>query len=111
MSLVPTPLRGFGTTGPPPPKAREQRKLGMLTVAWYPPSGVKPQELHKMQKPITPHNTRRVESVLLISRDLPKTAWISVKSLSFSKDLHKPPGHAGRRKTTISGVCEREPPA
>ena len=69
---------------------------------------MKSQELHKLQRLITPYNTRKTELVLLISRDLPKTAWISVKSLSFSKDLRKPPWRAGRRKTTISGVVGSE---
>jgi excisionase family DNA binding protein len=72
---------------------------------------VKPRELHKLQRLITPYNTRKTELVLLISRDLPKTVWISVKSLSFSKDLRKPPWRAGRRKTTTRGVCEGESPA
>ena len=65
---------------------------------------MKSQELHKLQRLITPYNIRKTELVLLLSRDLQKTAWISVKSLSFSKDLRKPPWRAGRRKTTISGV-------
>ena len=72
---------------------------------------MKSQELHKLQRLITPYNTRKTELVLLISRDLLKTAWISIKSLSFPKDLRKPPWRAGRRKTTISGVCEGESPA
>jgi hypothetical protein len=70
---------------------------------------VKSQELHKLQRLITPYNTRKTELVLLISRDLPKTAWISVKSLSFSKDLRKPRGvQEGARPPPV--VCVRESP-
>ena len=109
MSLVPTPLRGSGTTGLPPHEGRETGKAGAAAGWWRTTSGVEFQELHKLQRLITPYNTRKTELVLLISRDLPKTAWISVKSLSFSKDLRKPPWRAGRRKTR--GVCEGESPA
>jgi hypothetical protein len=66
---------------------------------WRPPSGVKSQELHKLQRLITPYNTRKTELVLLISRDLQKQGRISSKTPSFSKDLHKLPWRAGRRKT------------
>ena len=110
LSLVPTPfgVRDYGTA---PPEGQGTEKAWYADGGWGPPSGVKPQELHKLQRLITPYNTRKTELVLLISRDLPKTAWISIKSLSFSKDLRKPPWRAGRRKTTTRGVCEGESPA
>lgn len=47
-------------------------------------------DLHSPSSLITPYNTRRVESVLLNSRDLRKQARISLKLPPFSKDLHKP---------------------
>ena len=67
--------------------------------------------MHKLQRLITPYNTRKTELVLLISRDLQKQGRISSKLTSFSKDLRKPPWRAGRRKTALDPqavVCEEE---